>query len=326
MFPIIRRFPISKQVLKLRRNTDLVSVSKTLPDNLILADPTVLDELPQPIVEESEFIFPRHPKFIPNSIEVYPFNSNNNNNNESDIIKSVDLNKQIFGVAFRSDIINNVIRYLRHKRRQPKKTKRMDSISGSGKKPHPQKRQGKAQAGNKRNSVWRGGQKAHGPVLRDYSINMPKKIRALGMMIVLSMKLREGNLKVVNNFHIESHKTKDLLDIISSNEHNDINATTNTIYADSVMNMQSEENNFHLASRNIPWINYLPQTKLDVYNLMQKPKLVITASALEELQERIISQYHHTGKHYKYNNVMLNYTEIAGKVEPIVPEKKYELA
>ena len=178
-------------------STDIMPASRSIPSNLKLADVSILDDVMEPMAAEIDYLFPRHPSMIPQSIAVQHFNTADTSGHTE-----VALNKQIFGAPYRSDIVNNVIRYLRHKRRQPHLTKRISTLSGSNKKPHPQKRQGKAQAGQKRNSVWRSGQKAHGPVLRDFSIDMPKKIRALGMMIVLSMKLREGNIIVVNNFHM----------------------------------------------------------------------------------------------------------------------------
>jgi large subunit ribosomal protein L4 len=110
---------------------------------------------------------------------------------------------KVFGVAIRKDIVHEVIRYQRHMARQPKKTKRKSEISGSNKKPRPQKGGGVSQAGHKRNSVWRGGQKAHGPVLRDYSIGMNRKVRAMGMMIALAAKLHEGNLIVFDKIACE---------------------------------------------------------------------------------------------------------------------------
>ena len=162
----------------------------------------------------------------------------------------------MFGVAYRSDIINNVVKYLRHKRRQPKKTKRMDEISGSGKKPHPQKRQGRAQAGNKRNSVWRHGQKAHGPKLRDYSIDMPKKIRALGLMIVLAAKLREGNLMVMDSLTLDSHRTKEFVEKAALHG---ISEDKNTLFADCWELLADPAANLNVAARNVPWALALPQ-------------------------------------------------------------------
>lgn len=128
-----------------------------------------------------------------------------------EFVGKVALKKTIFEIPLRKDIILNTVRYIRNAKRQPKKTKRMADLRGSGKKPHPQKGQGYSQAGQKRNSARRGGMKAHGPVLRDYSIKINKKVRAKAYMMVLAAKLREGNLLVVDNFTIDQPKTSVLL-------------------------------------------------------------------------------------------------------------------
>lgn len=168
-----------------------------IPSNLHLSNSNVLDDEVEKIFFSPEmFMFP--PLHIPKSTVVSMFNSPGQNAAEP-----APLEKMIFGVAIRKDIVHEVIRYQRRKVRQPKKTKRMSEISGSNKKPRPQKGGGTAQVGHKRNSVWRGGQKAHGPVLRDYSISLNRKFRAMGLMIALTAKFREGNMIVFDNISIE---------------------------------------------------------------------------------------------------------------------------
>lgn len=306
--------------------TEIVSTSRQLPGNLQLADESILDELPEPLIPEVDYYFPRHPSLIPTSTQVTLWGQPNVFSPEE-----LPLSRQVFGVAYRSDIINNVVKYLRHKRRQPKKTKRMSEISGSGKKPHPQKRQGKAQAGNKRNSVWRHGQKAHGPKLRDYSIDMPKKIRALGMMIVLAAKLREGNLLVVDSFALESHRTKDFVETAALHG---LGAEKNTLFADTWAELESPDSRLNMAARNVSWALALPQEKLDVYNMMQKPRLVITRSALGQLQDRVLAQYFNTGRVVKYGRMLDHYRDLVTDGEkqqqqqdqPAIGEEKYALA
>lgn len=201
------------------------SLVSTIPRNLQIQDMSVLDTPPVPKIERMDYLFPT--KNVPKTIDVYPFFSSSSKLNstegtidpieqESDIdvaplpvsISSVPLDARIFGVAIRKDIVHECVRYMRHKRRQPHKTKRMSEIRGSNKKPWQQKGLGRAQFGHKRNSVWRGGQKAHGPVLRDFDIGLNKKMRAMGMMIAIAAKQREGNLIVVDNFDCTSFKTK----------------------------------------------------------------------------------------------------------------------
>ena len=171
--------------------------TRSIPSNLHLVNEKILDVEDEKLFFPAEmFIFP--PLHTPKSIAVTVFSNPGNFTEES-----AALAETIFGVAIRKDIVHEVIRYQRHKARQPKKTKRMSEISGSNKKPRPQKGTGSAQAGHKRNSVWRGGQKAHGPVIRDYSISLNRKFRAMGMMIALTAKFREGNLIVFDKLSME---------------------------------------------------------------------------------------------------------------------------
>lgn len=201
-------------------------------------------------------------------------------------------NPDIFKVAIRKDIVHEVIRYQRAKIRQPKKTKRMGELRGSKKKPRPQKGQGYSQVGNRRNSAWRGGQKAHGPRLRDYSIGCNKKFRAIGMMIALAAKYREGNLIVFDNLNVETHKTRELHKLLQA--HNIISLEEDAI--STCLFVDSEyDRNFLLAVRNIPNMDAIEQTSANVYDIVKKEKLVISVDAFHKLQERVWEQYQHLG-------------------------------
>jgi large subunit ribosomal protein L4 len=167
----------------------------SIPSNLQLFDATILRPEPEPQVKIEDYSFPL--LNVPSSMDVVQFK------NPNEKAAPVPLVKTIFEVAIRKDIVLTLVRYIRNQRRQPKKTKRMSEISGSNKKPRPQKGTGTGQVGHHRNSAWRKGQKAHGPVIRDYSIGMNKKQRALGMMMVLAAKFREGNLHVVDSFDLD---------------------------------------------------------------------------------------------------------------------------
>ncbi len=145
------------------KNSTSSEVALDLPSNLIVADPSVLRPLPVPKVKVEDYLFPQ--LFVEESMEVKSFSTN------VTATGTTALEQKMFEVPIRKDIVLNLIRYIRNARRQPKKTKRMSEIRGSNKKPRPQKGTGVGQVGHRRNSAWRGGQKAHGPVIRDYSIS-----------------------------------------------------------------------------------------------------------------------------------------------------------
>ena len=172
------------------------SLVPAFPSNLWLTDSSVLTPEKPAIIKPEEYNFPIFN--LPTATPVKIFNK------PGQFAENIDINPRVFGVAIRKDIVHDVIRYHRAKLRQPRKTKRKSEIRGSNKKPHPQKGSGRAQAGHRRNSIWRGGQKAHGPVLeRDFSFSLNRKVRALGMMIALAAKHREGNLIVFDEFTAE---------------------------------------------------------------------------------------------------------------------------
>lgn len=144
-----------------------------------------------------QYQFALLPSQVPTSAPVKSFADPNK------VVSEIALHPTMFTLPLRKDIVLNVVRYIRHARRQPKKTKRMSELRGSNKKPRPQKGQGVGQVGHRRNSAWRGGQKAMGPVIRDYSIDINKKVRALGTMMTIVARFREGNLVIVDSLDLE---------------------------------------------------------------------------------------------------------------------------
>lgn len=255
-------------------------VSNYLPKNVQLADISILQPEEKLKISEEEYYFP-----ICNIPEttVRQFS----NPGETSLNSVVNLNPKIFGVAIRKDIVLEVVRYQRNKARQPNKTKRIGEISGSTKKPHPQKGTGRAQAGNRRASHWKGGQKAHGPVLRDYSISLNRKYRALGMMIALAAKLREGNLIIFDKLELEAPRTKVLAERLKS--HGLADLPTLLVDSESQVNLER-------AASNLALVTYVPQHLANVYDIVKRDRLLISVDALHSLQDRVWRQYTHRGK------------------------------
>lgn len=286
------------------------SSSAVVPANLHLADASAILAPPPSNKMQTgastsssssssmDYLFP--PLNVPKSIKVKVFQkpgtfveestSSDNDAKQNNIIAEVPIERLIFGVAIRKDIVHEVIRYQRHKARQPKKTKRIGEIAGSTKKPRPQKGTGSAQVGHRRNSAWRGGQKAHGPVIRDYSISMNRKMRAMGMMIALTAKYREGNLFVFDSLSCGSSKTKDLSALLAQHGIADSHDSNSLIVDDDF------KESFVLACRNLAHATLMPQTQANVYDIVKREKLILSASAFVALQSRILEQYLYNGK------------------------------
>ena len=166
-----------------------------IPSNLSLPDLTILNPPKESILKKYEDLFPPNPIDI--TLPIINFL-----NPEEKSIKNINLNLKVFNVAIRQDIIHSIIRYHHAKDRQPYCTKRISDIRGSTRKLYQQKGTGHARAGQSRAAHRRGGMKSHGPVLRDFSIDINRKIRALGMMVALAAKLKEGNLIIVDKLEL----------------------------------------------------------------------------------------------------------------------------
>lgn len=166
-----------------------------LPPNLTLPDLSVLEPPKPSLLTPIEQIFPT--KFTQTSVTVKNFMNPELNQNETAF-----LDPRVFGVAIRQDIIHQIVRYQRAQIRQPQCTKRISEIRGSTRKLYQQKGTGRARVGQLRSAIRRGGMKSHGPVLRDFSFDLNRKTKALGMMVAIAAKFREGNLHIVDKIQV----------------------------------------------------------------------------------------------------------------------------
>lgn len=215
------------------------------------------------------------------------------------------LDSSVFGVdPIRIDLIKQSVDYIRNKirGRRKAKTKTIGEVSGSGRKVRQQKGTGKARAGHSRPAHWRGGAKAHGPRnATDYgNVKMNKKTKRLAMASTLSQKLKEGNLIVVDNLLLDSHKTSPWASVLESAFNIGMDGASALIvdhYHDSSPEVDTGDNfhashngvpiNLWVASGNIAKVKVVNQSFANVYDVMKKERLVITLSALEILEERL---------------------------------------
>lgn len=193
-------------------------------------------------------------------------------------VSSVDLSDAIFGVEVREDIIARVIDWqLAGRRAGTHKTKGISEVSGTTKKPFKQKGTGNARQGSLRSPQFKGGATIFGPVVRDHSYSLNKKIRALGLKSALSEKVKNGKLVVVDSLEIKEPKTKDLsvkLDKLGWKNALVINIPENSV-------------NFSLASSNIVGIDMIPPEGANVYDIVKRDTLVVAKDALEKLEARL---------------------------------------
>lgn len=193
-------------------------------------------------------------------------------------LEPLTLDGSVFGAPTRVDILQRVVRWqLACRRAGTNKTKTRSEVSGSTRKPWKQKGSGRARVGDIRAPQWRGGYTVHGPKLRDFSYSLPKKVRAMGLRVALSTKLREGKLAVVDSLDVDSAKTKDMKKFLEAR------GWDHALFIDG----HDVATNFLLSTRNIPYVDTLPQHKVNVYSILQKDLLVITKDAVKYLEERL---------------------------------------
>ncbi len=165
------------------------------------------------------------------------------------------------------------------------KTKNKSEVSGTGKKPWKQKGTGRASFGSSRNPVWRGGGVAFGPVPRDYSQKVNKKVSALAFARALSDKIAAGELCVVDSLNYEAPKTKAAAAMFKAM---DITRSCLVIVDDDACAGDANDN-FFLAACNLPDVFVAAVGETDVYMLCRFKNIVVTAKAFEGLMARMAS-------------------------------------
>ena len=129
------------------------------------------------------------------------------------------LNDLVFGLEPRADILHRVVVWQRaNARAGTHLVKTVSDVNGSGRKAFKQKKTGNARQGEKYNVHMRGGGVVHGPVLRDHNIDLPKKVRALGLKIALSSKMKEGSLIIIDNEKMAAVRTSDAVKTLKKTE------------------------------------------------------------------------------------------------------------
>lgn len=193
-------------------------------------------------------------------------------------VGEIELADEVFGVAVRTDILHRMVSYQLSKRRAgTHKTKTISEISGTTKKPFNQKGGGRARQGSLRSAQFRGGSTIFGPVVRSHAFDMPKKVRSLALKVALSAKAAEGKLVVLDQAKLSAPKTKELATRLSKLGWNSV----------LVIDGPALDDNFALASRNIPHVDVLPSVGANVYDILRRDTLVLTKDAVAALEARL---------------------------------------
>ena len=193
-------------------------------------------------------------------------------------VGSVELADSIFGLEPRADILHRVVTWQRAKQRAgTHAVKSVSDVAGSGKKAFKQKKTGNARQGERYNVHMRGGGVVHGPVVRDHSIDLPKKIRSLGLKMALSSKAKDGSLVIIDSEKLEAAKTNAFAKQLKKLD----------IKSALFVGATELDENFKKSAANIANIDVLPTIGLNVLDILKHEKLVLTADAVKAVEARL---------------------------------------
>ncbi|MEA1939288.1 MAG: 50S ribosomal protein L4 [Candidatus Caldatribacteriota bacterium] len=191
-------------------------------------------------------------------------------------IGEVSLNDAIFNTKINKYLVHQVVkRHLATKRRGTASTKNRSEVSGGGAKPWKQKGTGRARAGTNRSPVWVGGGTVFGPTPRDYSYSLPQKMKIASLKTVLSDKVKNKEIVILDQLVLEEKKTKKMKNILEN-----LKAFTKPLII-----TEKEDKDVTRVAHNIKGVMVLPVTKINAYDLINQKKIIITKNALKRIEE-----------------------------------------
>jgi large subunit ribosomal protein L4 len=194
-------------------------------------------------------------------------------------VGTVELADDVFSARVNQNLLHEAVRHhLASERAGTHKTKDKSEVSGSGRKLWRQKGTGRARIGSVRSPLWRHGGTVHGPVPRDYSYALPKKMILGALRSALSIKLADAKLTIVEGWTLESHKTKAFREALTK-----IDKETRTI----LLVENSGNVNLERASRNLEGVSLVAPTALKPYDLMRHDHLMLSREAALKLSRAL---------------------------------------
>jgi len=189
-------------------------------------------------------------------------------------VSDAELDDQVFNAKINPTLFYDVVRMtMASQRKGSASTKNKALVRGGGAKPWRQKGTGRARAGSRRSPLWRGGGTIFGPMPRDYSFSLPKRMRREALRAALSLKRQEGKLILLDDFPLDRFKTKQVLEVLKRFQVEDALIVTN------------EKNAFlQRSARNIPNIRVLRGEDLNVYDILNHEHLIILSPLLQRIQ------------------------------------------
>jgi len=191
-------------------------------------------------------------------------------------LRSIELEETVFGLPENDGLIWYAINNeLANKRQGNACTKDRGEVHGSNAKPYKQKGTGRARRGDKKSPLLVGGGTIFGPKPRDYSYSINKKAKRQAMKTILSLKVKHDMLKVIEDFSIESGKTRDLIGLLSN-----FNPGIRT-----VLILKDDDPMVKRAAANIPWLSYLSYNRLRAHDLFYGRQVLMLETAAKNLND-----------------------------------------
>jgi large subunit ribosomal protein L4 len=193
-------------------------------------------------------------------------------------VGELELADEVFGAEVNEALLYEAVRQFQAgKHTGNHKTKTRSEVAGSGKKLWKQKGTGRARVGSVRSPIWRHGGTVHGPVVRDYSYKLPRKMLLGALRSALSAKVKDGELKVVHEFNLADHKTR-----------NAMNALANLVSGKTVLVVDNGENrNLLLGLRNLKGVTLLPTRDVNPYHLLGHQNVLLSEAAARKFSEAL---------------------------------------
>jgi len=191
-------------------------------------------------------------------------------------LRTMVLNDNVFGLPVNEDLIWYAINNeLANRRMGTASTKGRAEVHGSNAKPYKQKGTGRARRGDKKSPILVGGGTIFGPKPRDFSYAMPKKAKRQALKTILSLKAQSDTLKIIEDFSIESGKTKDLAKLLDNFEPG----------SRTVLILKDDDPKIKRAAANIPWVKYLSYNRLEAHELFYGRQVLMLETAAKNLNE-----------------------------------------
>ncbi len=189
-------------------------------------------------------------------------------------VSEIELDDRIFDAKINPSLFYDVVRMsLASQRKGSASTKNKTLVRGGGAKPWKQKGTGRARAGSRRSPLWRGGGTIFGPMPRDYSFSLPKKVKQAALRAALSLRRQEGKLILLDNFPLGGFKTRQVLEVLKK------------LQVEDALIVTDEKRLFlERSARNIPKIQILRYEGLNVYDILNHQHLILLSPVVERIQ------------------------------------------